>query len=98
MITKGVIIRHLVLPNNIENTKNILKWIKENIDEKVYISIMTQYFPAYKAKEYEEINRKITKKEYDEIEKYVYELDIENGYMQDYVEEDEGQYVPKWNY
>ncbi len=98
MIQKGLIIRHLVLPNNIENTKNILKWIKENIDEKVYISIMTQYFPTYKANEYEEINRKITKEEYDIIEDYVYELGIENGYMQDYLEEDEDKYVPKWEY
>lgn len=98
MIKKGVIIRHLVLPSNLENSKNILKWIKENIDEKIYISIMTQYFPTYKANEYEEINRKITKKEYDEIEKYIYDLDIQNGYMQDYTEEDEEQYVPKWDY
>lgn len=98
MIQKGLIIRHLVLPNNIENTKNVLKWIKENIDEKVYISIMTQYFPTYKANEYDEINRKITKEEYDIVEDYVYELEIENGYMQDYLEEDENKYVPKWEY
>lgn len=98
MIIKGVIIRHLVLPNNLENSKKILKWIKENLDEKIYISIMTQYFPTYKAKEYDEINRKITKKEYQEIENYIYDLDIQNGYMQDYIEEDEKQYVPKWEY
>lgn len=98
MIIKGVIIRHLVLPNNLENSKKILKWIRENLDEKIYISIMTQYFPTYKAKEYDEINRKITKKEYQEIENYIYDLDIQNGYMQDYREEDEKQYVPKWEY
>lgn len=98
MIKKGVIIRHLVLPNNLENSKKILKWIKENIDEKVYISVMTQYFPIYKANEYEEINRKITKKEYEEIEDYIYDLGIKNGYMQDYIDEDEKQYVPKWEY
>ena len=98
MITKGLIIRHLVLPNNIENSKQILKWIKENIDENVYISVMTQYFPTYKSKEYLEINRKVTKEEYKEIENYIYKLDIKNGYMQDYTEEDEEQYVPKWEY
>ncbi len=98
MITKGLIIRHLVLPNNIENSKQILKWIKENIDENVYISVMTQYFPTYKSKEYLEINRKVTKEEYKEIEDYIYKLDIKNGYMQDYTEEDEEQYVPKWEY
>lgn len=98
MIQKGLIIRHLILPNNIENTKQVLKWIKENIDENVYVSIMTQYFPTYKANEYKEINRKLTKEEYEEIENYIYELDIQNGYMQDYTDEDEEQYVPKWEY
>ena len=93
MIKKGLIIRHLVLPNNIENSKQILKWLKDNMNKDVYISVMTQYFPTYKAKEYPEINRKITKEEYE-----IYELKIENGYMQDYSEEDEEAYVPKWNY
>ena len=98
MITKGLIIRHLVLPNNIENTKQVLKWIKENIDKEVFVSVMTQYFPTYKANEYEEINRKINEVEYEEVENYIYELDIENGYMQDKPEENEEMYVPKWEY
>ncbi len=96
MIRKGVMIRHLVLPNNIENSKNILKWIKENIDEDVYIDIMAQYFPTYKAKENNELNRKLTKEEYQEIENYVYQLDIKNGYMQELGEHEE-EYVPKWD-
>lgn len=98
MIKKGLIIRHLVLPNNIENSKQILKWLKDNINKDVYISVMTQYFPTYNATEYPEINRKLTKEEYKEIEDYIYELNIKNGYMQDYSEEDEEEYVPKWNY
>lgn len=98
MIKKGLIIRHLVLPNNIENSKQILKWLRDNINKDVYISVMTQYFPTYNATEYPEINRKLTKEEYKEIEDYIYELNIENGYMQDYSEEDEEEYVPKWNY
>lgn len=98
MIKKGLIIRHLVLPNNVENSKQILKWLKDNINKDVYISVMTQYFPTYNATEYPEINRKLTKEEYKEIEDYIYELNIENGYMQDYSEEDEEEYVPKWEY
>ena len=98
MIIKGLIIRHLVLPNNLENTKKVLEWIKENIDKDVYVSVMTQYFPTYKANEYSEINRKLTKEEYQEIEDYIYKLDIQNGYMQDYSDENEEQYVPKWDY
>lgn len=96
IIQKGLIIRHLVLPNNIENSKRVLEWIKENIDERVYISIMAQYFPCYKAKEIEELNRKLTEEEYEEIEKFVFNLGIENGYMQELGEHEE-EYVPNFN-
>ena len=95
MIKKGVMIRHLVLPNHIQNSKNVLKWIKENIPEKIYIDVMAQYFPTYKAKEDELINRKLTKREYKEIENYFYLLDFKNGYMQELGEHEE-EYVPKW--
>ncbi len=96
MIEKGVMIRHLVLPNNIDNSKKILKWLKENMDEEVYIDIMAQYFPTYKAKEMKDLNRNLTKEEYQEIENYVYDLDIQNGYMQELGEHEE-EYVPKWD-
>ncbi len=95
-IIKGLMIRHLVLPNNIENSKNVLKWIKENIDENVYINIMAQYFPTYKAKGIKELNRKLNKEEYEEIEDYVYELYIKNGYMQELGDHEE-EYVPDFN-
>ena len=98
MIKKGLIIRHLVLPNQLENTRKVLKWISENLSKDIYVSIMTQYFPTYKANEYEEINRKITKEEYKKVEEIIEKLDIENGYMQDFSEEDEERYVPKWEY
>ena len=98
VIKRGMLIRHLVLPNNIENSKKVLKWIKENIDKEVYVSIMAQYFPTYKAKEDASllIDRKLSKKEYEEIENYVFDLDIHNGYMQELGEHEE-EYVPKWN-
>lgn len=97
MIIKGVIIRHLILPNYIQNTKNILKWIKENLPDDVYISVMSQYYPEYKAVNDDKINRKITKREYKSIEEYIYLMDFKNGYLQEYIEdEDEKQYVPKF--
>lgn len=83
MIQKGVIIRHLVLPNYMQNSKNILKWIKENLQKGTYVSVMAQYFPTYKAKEDEFLNRKLSKKEYKQIEEYLYLLDLENGYIQE---------------
>lgn len=95
LIQKGVIIRHLVLPNHILNTKHILKWIKENLPTDIYVSVMAQYFPTYKAKEDVSLNRKLTKKEYKEIEEYLYCLDLPNGYMQELGKHEE-EYVPKW--
>lgn len=95
MIKKGVIIRHLILPNYMQNTKNILKWIKDNMPEEVYVSIMSQYFPSYKAINDDKINRKLSRKEYKTIEDYIYTIDLQNGYMQDFVEdENEAKYVP----
>lgn len=93
MLIKGMIIRHLVLPNNIGNSKCVLKWIKQNMPEDIMISLMAQYFPTYQANNDDEINRKLTQKEYDEIESYLYELDLENGYIQD-LEDEEEKYVP----
>ena len=96
ILQKGVVIRHLVLPNHIENSKKVLKWIKENLDNKVFVSIMAQYFPTYKAKDIEKINRKLTKKEYQEIMEYVDSIGLDNGYVQELGEHEE-EYVPKWN-
>lgn len=93
IVKKGVIIRHLVLPHYLQNTKNILKWIKENLPNDIYVSVMAQYFPSYKALYDDKINRKLTKHEYKIIEDYIYEIGLENGYLQD-LEEDEEKYLP----
>ena len=97
VMKKGLMIRHLILPNEVQNSKKVLKWIKENIDSNVYVSIMAQYFPTYKAKHIPEIARKITKEEYEKVENYLYELDLENGYIQELGEHEE-EYVPTWEY
>lgn len=96
IIKKGLIIRHLILPNHIQNSKNVLKWINDNMDSNVYVSIMAQYFPTFKAKEYEKINRQIKYSEYREIKKYLSTLNIENGYLQELDKEQE-KYVPIFN-
>lgn len=97
ILQKGVIIRHLILPNHLQNTKHILKWIKENMPEDIYVSIMAQYFPTYKAKEDTSINRKISLKEYKEIEKYLYTLNLQNGYIQELGKHEE-EYVPNFDF
>ena len=96
IIKKGLIIRHLVLPGEIENSKSVLKWIEQNIDNSVYVSVMAQYFPTYKAKLIDKINRKLTKEEYEAIENFLYSLNLENGYIQELGEHEE-EYVPNFN-
>ena len=93
IIKKGVIIRHLILPNHIQNTEHILKWIKDTFDNKIYVSVMAQYFPTYKAKNDDKLNRKISTREYKKVENYMYLLGIENGYMQDLGKHEE-EFVP----
>ena len=98
IMEKGIIVRHLVLPSNLKNSKKVLKWLKENLDEENYVSIMAQYFPTYLVKEkeeYKEINRKLTKEEWEKIEEFIDELDFQNGYIQELGEHEE-EYVPKW--
>ena len=97
VIEKGVVVRHLVLPNYIKNSKKVLKWLKDNLSNEIYISVMAQYFPTYKANENDKLNRKLTKEEWNQIEKYIEELGIEKGYIQELGEHEE-EYVPKWEY
>ena len=96
IIKKGLIIRHLVLPDNIDNTRKVLKWIKEKVDKKVYVSIMAQYFPTNRIPLLEKygINRKLSIEEYKEVEKIVFDYDF-NGFIQD-IEDDEEKYVPSF--
>lgn len=61
---RGLMIRHLVLPNDVSSTKKILRWIAENLPKDTYINLMSQYTPHYKAKDYPKISRRLTYKEY----------------------------------
>ncbi len=81
IIQKGVIIRHLILPGNVLQTKKILTWIKDNFPNDIFISIMAQYFPTYKAKDDELINRKISPKEYSIVVDLI--KNFKNGYIQE---------------
>ncbi len=96
IMKKGMIVRHLVLPNHIQNSKNVLKWIKDNLRKDIYVSVMDQDFPTYKAIGDELIGRKLSFSEYRKIEQYFYSLDIENGYIQDLGKHEE-EFVPDFN-
>ncbi len=83
IIQKGVIIRHLVLPKNIDESKSILLWIKNNLPKDIYISIMSQYTPYGNITEYKELNRRLTTAEYNKVVDYFIELGFTNGFMQE---------------
>lgn len=96
ILKKGVIIRHMVLPNNVLNSKMVLNKIAKNYKGKALISVMAQYFPSGDANKYPEINRKVSKKEFLEVEEYLYSIGLENGYIQELGEHEE-EYVPDFN-
>lgn len=98
IMKKGVMVRHLVLPNHVENSKMVLKWLKDNFpSSECYISVMAQYFPTYKAKNVENLSRKLLKEEWKEIEEYIEDLGFEHGYVQELGEHEE-EFVPKWEF
>lgn len=83
IIQKGLIIRHLILPANVDESKNILLWIKENLPDDTYISLMSQYTPYGNISEFKELNRRLTTAEYNKVVDYFLELGLENGFMQE---------------
>jgi len=93
IIIKGMIIRNMILPNNVKNTKNVLDTIKELFGTDIYISIMAQYFPTHLAMQTEDLNRKISKKELKSVQDYMFKLGFENGYIQELGCHEE-EYVP----
>lgn len=82
-LKKGVIIRHMVLPSARKDSLALLSWIKEALPEHHFLlSLMSQYTPFYRAKEFHEIDRRVTSFEYDSVLKKALELDL-RGYMQE---------------
>lgn len=78
LMYRGLMIRHLVMPNNVGGSKEVVKWIAENLPPDTYLNIMSQYRPMYKAFDYPEISRRITKQEYEEVVEYARELGLTN--------------------
>ena len=83
IMQKGLIVRHLVLPNCKSDSFKVLDWIKENLGEDTFISILRQYTPMYKAKEIKTLNRKITTFEYDKVIEHFLNIGMKNGFSQD---------------
>lgn len=93
IIKKGVIIRHLMLPGLLFDSKKILDYIHKTFGNNVYISLMNQYTPMFKASNYPEINRKLNEKHYDAIIDYALDLGIKNAFIQE-SESSSEEFVP----
>jgi len=79
----GLIVRHLVLPEGLSGTKKIMHFIAKEISSYTYISLMAQYFPAYNAKQFPALSRRINKEEYKEALHAFKEENLENGWFQE---------------
>jgi putative pyruvate formate lyase activating enzyme len=85
---KGLLIRHLVLPNGISGSKEIFEYIADEISPDTYVAVMSQYFPAYKACDYPEIAHRLTQDEYEKALEWFNDLGLHNGYIQPYLGDD----------
>lgn len=84
----GLIVRLLVLPSLAQEAIDNLKWIAAELGNEVALSIMAQYTPAYKAKEIPELNRQLTREEYERVVDASFDLGFENGWIQDFAASD----------
>ncbi len=84
LVKRGLIIRHLVLPNDIAGSKDSLRWIQRELGDQTTLSIMSQYFPAHKALTTPLLDRKIREGEYERVLGMLDALDLNNGWAQDY--------------
>jgi putative pyruvate formate lyase activating enzyme len=84
LMRKGLMIRHLVMPNNVSGTKEVIKWISCSLPKDTYLNLMSQYTPAYKAKDYPEISERIKREEYAEAVTFAKQSGLTNLDIQGY--------------
>lgn len=83
LMRKGVIVRHLVMPDCVEDSKRVISYLLKTYGGQIFISIMNQYTPLPQCREYPELSRRVTEAEYDAVVDYAIELGIENGFIQE---------------
>lgn len=95
MLRRGVIVRHLVLPGNLDNSKHVLDYLA-SFDKNICVSLMAQYFPTKDVKSHNVLGRTLSQDEYDEICSYFKQKGLHNGYFQELSSNSE-EYVPDWS-
>ena len=84
MMKRGVIVRNLLLPGFVNNSKDVVKYVYETYGDEVFLSLMNQYTPLPQVeKNFPELARKVTEEEYDELVDYAIEIGVENGFIQE---------------
>ena len=83
LMTEGVIVRHLVLPDAYENSRRVIEYLYSTYKDDIYISLMSQYTPVCECREYKELNHRVDEKEYEALIDYAVSLGVENGFIQE---------------
>lgn len=83
MMIRGVLVRHLMLPGRLEESKRILEYLHDTYGNRIFISIMNQYTPLLIDDQYPELKREVTQTEYDDLVNYAVKIGIENGFIQE---------------
>ena len=95
ILQRGTIVRHLLLPSNTRNTAEVLSWLASNLPQGVLVSLMAQYIPCGRAAEFPEINRRVTKREYDKVQDLLFSLNLD-GFVQERSSAKKN-YIPDFN-
>ncbi len=83
LMKKGLVVRHMILPNCEKDSIKVLDWIAKNLGTQTFVSLMSQYTPHGKAKDFEEINRKLKPLEYKFVKNHLFNLGFVNGFVQE---------------
>ena len=83
LLKRGTVVRHLMLPGGMEDSKAVIQYLYETYGNDIYISIMSQFTPLANVSGYPELNRKVTEEEYEELVDYAIELGLEQGFIQE---------------
>ncbi len=83
ILQKGVVVRHLVLPGCVRDSKEVIRYLHSTYKNDIFISILSQFTPMKGLNKYPEINRKVSKKEYEEVVDFAIDIGVENGFIQE---------------
>lgn len=96
LMKKGVIVRHLLLPNHLKNAKAVVQYVYETYGDQVYLSLMNQYTPLPQIRHIPELNRKVTDREYEKLLDYAIDLGVEQAFIQE-GETAEESFIPSFS-